>query len=259
MTDTTPRPVAPAPDERSAWTEVEGARLHARAWATGDRPAVVLVHGMVVSSRYLVPIAELLSSRFDVWAPDLPGFGRSDGGIPARPAPLARSLRDWLGARDLTGSSLLGNSYGCSVAAELAMREPDVVDRLVLSSPTTDPTARSLPRLLARFLRESRTQSGEYRRTMRRDYRSAGAKRAAATLRAVLRDRPEERLPYVEVPTLVVRGSEDPIVSPAWAAEVARLLPRGRLVTLEGATHAMVHDTPEPLAAATVDFLQEAS
>jgi 2-hydroxy-6-oxonona-2,4-dienedioate hydrolase len=247
-----------APAERSAWTTVDGARLHARAWATGDRPAVVLVHGMVVSSTYLRPVAGLLARHLDVWAPDLPGFGASDDdGTPPRPGPLARALRGWMAARQLDRASLLGSSYGCQIATELAMREPEVVDRLLLSSPTTDPTARSLPGLLGRFVRESRTQSSEYRRVMREDYRSAGVKRAAATLRALLHDRPEERLPHVDAPTLVVRGTDDPIVPPAWAEEVARVLPRGRLVTLTGATHAMVHDTPEPLADVAIPFLLE--
>lgn len=258
MTATSTRRDAGAPAEQSAWTEVDGARLHARAWATGDRRAVVLVHGMVVSSRSVAPLAELLAARFDVWAPDLPGFGSSDGAeVPPRPGPLARSLRGWIAARDLDGASVLASSYGCQIATELAMRAPEAVDRLVLSSPTTDPTARSLPHLLARFARESRTQSAEYRRTMRQDYGAASIRRAAATLRALLDDRPEERLPHVDAPTLVVRGTDDPIVSPAWAAEVARLLPHGRLITLDGATHAMAHDTPEPLAAATTDFLLE--
>jgi 2-hydroxy-6-oxonona-2,4-dienedioate hydrolase len=260
MTIAPPDPRIGAPAERSAWTTVDGSRVHARAWATGDRPAVVLVHGMVVSSRYLRPVAALLAEHLDVWAPDLPGFGCSDGdGTPPSPGPLARALQHWIAARHLGGASLLGNSYGCQIATELAMREPALVHRLVLSSPTTDPTARSLAGLAVRFARESRTQSKEYRRTMQRDYRSAGVRQAVETLRAVLHDRPEERLPHVEAPTLVVRGTEDPIVTPAWAEEVARLLPRGRLVTLPGATHAMVHDTPGPLVDAAIPFLLEES
>lgn len=50
--------------------------MHARhAGARG--PAVVLVHGVGVSGRHLVPAAELLARRCRVWIPDLPGFGRS--------------------------------------------------------------------------------------------------------------------------------------------------------------------------------------
>jgi pimeloyl-ACP methyl ester carboxylesterase len=38
---------------------------------------VVLVHGIGVASRFMVPIAELLAPYHRVYAPDLPGFGKS--------------------------------------------------------------------------------------------------------------------------------------------------------------------------------------
>ncbi len=41
------------------------------------RPAVILVHGLVVSSRYMVPTLRQLAPHYRVYAPDLPGFGKS--------------------------------------------------------------------------------------------------------------------------------------------------------------------------------------
>jgi 2-hydroxy-6-oxonona-2,4-dienedioate hydrolase len=52
--------------------------MHARISERGVGPPVVLVHGLVVSSRYMVPLAEVLARWFDVYAPDLAGFGRSE-------------------------------------------------------------------------------------------------------------------------------------------------------------------------------------
>ena len=49
----------------AVWTRVGDLRIHARASgnpAPKGRIAVVLVHGLVVSSRYMVPIAERLAS-----------------------------------------------------------------------------------------------------------------------------------------------------------------------------------------------------
>ncbi|SAK56777.1 Alpha/beta hydrolase family protein [Caballeronia ptereochthonis] len=42
-----------------------------------QRLPVVLVHGLVISSRYMEPLALALHDDFDVHAPDLPGFGES--------------------------------------------------------------------------------------------------------------------------------------------------------------------------------------
>src|SRR4051812_29858976 len=66
--------------------------IFARA-ATGrappGRPPVVLVHGLVISSRYMVPLARALAPDFPVYAPDLPGFGESGGPPPTPPRPGA--------------------------------------------------------------------------------------------------------------------------------------------------------------------------
>lgn len=41
-----------------------------------DGPVVVLVHGLVISSRYMEPLALALAANgYRVLAPDLPGYG----------------------------------------------------------------------------------------------------------------------------------------------------------------------------------------
>jgi 2-hydroxy-6-oxonona-2,4-dienedioate hydrolase len=76
-------------------------QVHARASggpAPEVRTAVVLVHGLVVSSRYMVPIAERLAPYHQVFATDLPGFGRSERPLQALDvAGLADALSVWMG------------------------------------------------------------------------------------------------------------------------------------------------------------------
>jgi pimeloyl-ACP methyl ester carboxylesterase len=42
------------------------------------RLPVVLVHGLGLSGRYMLPTAEHLAPHFPVYVPDLPGFGDSE-------------------------------------------------------------------------------------------------------------------------------------------------------------------------------------
>ncbi len=65
------------------WTTVDGLRVYARVAhpvASADPAAcpVILVHGAFISSRYMVPVAARLGAHYTVYAPDLPGYGRSD-------------------------------------------------------------------------------------------------------------------------------------------------------------------------------------
>jgi pimeloyl-ACP methyl ester carboxylesterase len=89
------------------------------------------------------------------------------------------------------------------------------------------------------------------------DYRRAGYLRAQQSCRLALKDRIEDKLPRVAAPSLVVRGQCDPICRPAWAAEVARLLPHGQLVEIPDVAHTLVYTAPEQLAAVTRRFLSD--
>ncbi|MEK0081622.1 alpha/beta fold hydrolase [Benzoatithermus flavus] len=240
-------------------TPVGGHEIFARVStrpAPPGRVPVVLVHGLVVSSRYMVPLARALAPDFPVYAPDLPGFGESSK--PARPLDvpeLARALLAWMRALGLLPAALVGNSFGCQIIAELAARHPEAVDRLVLQGPTMDAAARSLWVQIWRALRNGRREPAALGRLSRIDYAKAGLPRAVATMRAMIRDRIEDKLPRIGAPTLVVAGSRDPVTPPPWAEKVARLLPDGTLAVIEGGTHTLNYTEPERLAALIEAFL----
>ena len=130
-----------------------GVSLHARTWrgkAEPGRLPAVLVHGLGLSSRYLIPLGRRLGALgYDGLAPDLPGFGRSP-----RPAgtswPAAPNVREqteqllaWMDAAGIDRAVLFGNSMGVQVAVELAVRHPERVASLILEGPTPDPVYRS--------------------------------------------------------------------------------------------------------------------
>jgi pimeloyl-ACP methyl ester carboxylesterase len=59
-------------------------------------------------------------------------------------------------------------------------------------------------------------------------------RRVVRTLAHALRGPIEDRLPLIRVPTLVTRGSTEPIVPMAWAQAATRLLPLGELAVVPG-------------------------
>ena len=108
------------------------------------RLPVVLVHGLGLSGRYMLPVARHLAPHFPVYLPDLPGFGDSEKPADTLDVPgLADALAAWIAAAGLARAALLGNSFGCQIIADLAARHPDLVERAVLQGPTTPPDERS--------------------------------------------------------------------------------------------------------------------
>jgi pimeloyl-ACP methyl ester carboxylesterase len=245
----------------SCWVVANGLRMHACVSAEpgpAGAPPVVLVHGVGLSHRYLLPTAERLAPCCPVYVPDLPGFGKS-----AKPrralglAELTDALAAWMPAVGLERAVLLGNSFGCQIIADLAMRHPARIEATVLVGPTIDPHARTALGQIRRWLRNTPGEAPSQGLVIARDYWDCGLRRLVRTFRYALEDRIEDKLPLVRVPALVVRGSRDTIVPQCWAQEVTGLLPKGRLIVIPGAAHTLVYKVPAELVRAIRPFLDE--
>jgi pimeloyl-ACP methyl ester carboxylesterase len=216
---------APAGQWTSRWTGVAGVRVHERC---RDRPAgglpVVLVHGLAVSHRYLMPTADALSARHPVVVPDLAGFGLSDKPPAAYDVGRhAELLARWLTARGLSRVCLVGHSFGAEVVARLARCRPGIVTALVLAGPTSDPAARSRRAQVARWTADLQVEDPRQAAILARDVRDAGPRRVWATLGHSVRNAVEDDLRHVTAPTLVLAGGWDPVAPARWRHRVARI------------------------------------
>ena len=246
---------------RAVWTTAGGLRLHARRSATAPRgpPPLVLVHGFGVSSRYMVPLAERLAAELDVWAPDLPGHGRSQAPARALTVPeLADALLAWMDAVGLQRPALLGNSMGCQVLIDLAARRPDRVGPLVLVGPTVDRFHRSVPgqavRLVATGLFERKSILG----VLALDY-ARMLPRIPGELRAAMDDRPEAKAPRVRARSIVVRGEHDLLTTMPWVTELAARLRSDAVHVVPWWGHALNYSAPDALARIVRAFLSAAA
>ncbi len=130
---------APRPYDgfESCWSWVRGLPVHDRRLTAAAGVPVVLVHGLAVSHRYLMPFARALAARHRVHVIDLPRFGLS--GEPGRVLDLpqlADVLGAWLDAVGLRRPVLGGNSFGCQVVVDLVAQRPAAAQALVLIGPT---------------------------------------------------------------------------------------------------------------------------
>ena len=152
---------------------------------------------------------------------------------------------------------LVANSFGCQVALEAALRDPQRVRALVLVGPTYDRSA-SLLQSAARLALDAVREPPALLPRIALDYLRMGPRRLLQTAVLMERDRIDEKLPRVDRPTLVVRGERDALVSQAWVEHVAALLPRGRLAVVGGSAHAVHWSHAYELRRLVLDFLEEA-
>lgn len=246
---------------KSTWCTVNGYRVHARVSANpvpAERIPIVLVHGLSVSSLYMLPTARALAPDYRVYAPDLPGFGRSVKPAHVLDIPeLADVLAGYMQVAGIGRAAMIANSLGCQIVVEFALRYPGRIDRAVLIGPTMDAHARTVMRQFWRLLRDSLREPLSQPFVVGFDYLRTGFRRTLRTLRYGLADHIEEKLPRVQVPMLVTRGANDPIASQQWIDELTGLLPCGRQVVFPGAAHTVNYSAPDDLARVTRLFLHE--
>src|SRR5688500_12763891 len=113
--------------------ELHGHRVVYRT--VGSGPPVVLIHGMVNSSRHFKEVALRLAERHTVIAPDLIGHGdsatpRGDYSLGAH----AAAIRDLMLAIGVERASIVGHSLGGGIAMVFFWQFPERVERLALVS-----------------------------------------------------------------------------------------------------------------------------
>ena len=95
-------------------------------------PPLVILHGILGSSRNWQTAGAELAARYHVWALDLRNHGASPHAEGMDYATMVGDVLGWLDARGLGRVTLLGHSMGGKVAMRLACRHPGRVERLVV-------------------------------------------------------------------------------------------------------------------------------
>jgi 2-hydroxy-6-oxonona-2,4-dienedioate hydrolase len=240
---------------------VPGRRMFARVSAPGrGGPPLILLHGLAVSSRYMIPLAEELARSHDVYCPDLPGFGRSDTPRRSLSIPeLAAALHEWVRAARLSSAVVIGHSTGCQVLVELAHVAPDLIRNALLLGPTTDVEARSPAAHAWRLFRDQFVEPKSLVPLQAFECLRFGPIRTVQTFRAALRHDMLDRIGGLRVPSVVIRGQRDPISPQRWCEALVRRMPAGTLRVIRGAGHAVNYSSPHAVAMLVRELLNRSS
>lgn len=227
----------------------------------GTGPAILLIHGSSSNLRSLDAVAERLREKFRVVRYDVPPFGLS-GPIDkvdlsnVDPSDIPALLLARLGIERAT---VVGTSFGGSIALNLASRHPDLVERLVISNSPSDPIGSevkvgpSLTHAMTRYgTGRDRIRPYDYWRTNLEYFYGEPQRLSRETIRIATdfeRILPERNLlamisktadnaatreayAKVEGPVLLLWGGRDPMLPAPTAARLATYLPKAEISTI---------------------------
>jgi pimeloyl-ACP methyl ester carboxylesterase len=272
------RRAAPAGD----FVRVRGQLVHAEQAGSGE--PVVLLHGFGASTYSWRKVMPALAEGHRVVAIDLNGFGYTQ-----RPRSResytregqAKLVLETMDALGIARAHIAGHSYGGGITLYLASRHPERFRSMVLvdsSAPTYANDRRSraaaLRPLDALFVRAVALRPGAIRKALLRSFWDdskvtpelvrAYAGRVAVEgvgdafygLTAPVPPGPPVELEKIEIPTLVVWGAHDELISPESGRRAAARLPHSEFVLLEDSGHLPMEEQPEALLRAVLPFLE---
>jgi pimeloyl-ACP methyl ester carboxylesterase len=252
----------------------------------------VFIHGLSGSWQNWLEQLPVFAAEHRVITLDLPGFGHSP--MPAERISISgygRLLDGVLDALEIDAATVIGNSMGGFVGAELAIAFPQRVERLVLVSPAglstyghrhgtrALPILRRLEPLIAACTGWVAAHSQEIvRRPRLRDVtlkavarhpaqlpaplaaeqlRGAGKPGFIQALEANLVYDIRKRLPEIACPTLIVWGDHDLIITVRDASVFTELIPNSRRVIFEDTGHVSMLERPAAFNQLLESFLSE--
>lgn len=223
-----------------------------------NKTPIILVHGLAVSSRYMEPLARELASDFYVIAPDFPGHGKSAKPkhtltIPQQADFLAQVMNEL----QIEQAILLGNSFGCQIVVDFALRYPKMVTHVILAGATMDTKDRNFPEQVIRLFMDMPREPISYLPVILRESFDVGLHRILKNTDHSLDDSVEKKLPKISVPTLVIRGERDPIVPQRWANTIASLIPIAVNAVIPKAGHVINYNSPKKFAWHINEFLRK--
>jgi pimeloyl-ACP methyl ester carboxylesterase len=239
----------------------------------GNGPPLLFLHAAGGAGTWH-PFYGLLARRFDVIAPDHPGFGGSDD-MPEVEAidDLVYHYLEVLDGLGLERAHVAGGSLGGWIAAELAVHSPERIERLALLGAAglriPDHLATDLFLMTPDQVVETLYKYPDVaRRAMPAepdiDFILAVNRDMAALARYAwapfLNDpKLERRLHRIAAPTLVLWADEDRVLAVEHGRRYAERIPNATLRVIEDCGHAMYYERPEAFAEAVTEFLEEAS
>jgi pimeloyl-ACP methyl ester carboxylesterase len=247
-------------------------------------PLVLLTHLGATLDEWDPRFVDALARDRRVIAVDLPGVGGSTGTVPGSVAEMAEAAEKFVAALGLRSIDLLGFSLGGFIAQQVALDDPRLVRRLVLSG-TGPAGGEGIDRrsggayIYLDMLRAvlARTDAKEFLFFPRNPTGKAAAKEYLARLRERVMDRDEpisltafrrqiaairiwgsaapQDLFRITAPTLIANGDHDRMVPSSLSADMQARIPDSTLAIYPNAGHGGVFQYVDTFAAAVLGHL----
>lgn len=256
-----------------------GLTIHYTDLNQNGNAVALLLHGLGVSSdSWQLQFPALVHEGFRVLAPDLRGFGKST--FPAgsnNPQVMAEDTVAFMKSLSIISCNVIGISMGGTVALQLALEHPSLVNTLILTNTFDKLRPRKFSlwifyaiRLLLVHMSGMKTQADfiarrlfpdpnqeQLREAYKAQVEEANPHGYRSVMRSYARYDLSEQVKSLRMRTLIITGERDSIVPPEVQVEMANRIPNAEHVIIADAGHAVSVEKPDEYNQNILEFLRK--
>lgn len=253
--------------------ETNGINIHYTRTG-GSKPSVILLHGLMTSGACWTALAQAIEQEYDVIMPDARGHGKSSAPNNGyRYEDHANDVVDLIKFLKLPAPILIGHSMGGMTATVVASQNSKLLRCLILADPAflspkvqrevhdsdvADQHRQILNTPLDELVAAARIRQPERSLDTIKLLAEARLQTSMNAFDVLTPPNPDymQLVSAIDVPSLIVIGDTNSVVSPAIATELQRLNPKFRTEQIQAAGHGLHYDQPERFAVVVKSFLR---
>ncbi len=256
----------------------EGIELFYTRTGHGEKPALVLVHGLTDSGLCWHQLAEDLESNYDIIMYDAYGHGKSSRVDPGKRFDLVADLNDLIDGLNLNRPGIIGHSMGAATAAAFAAHYPNKLALLVLEDPPWTDRSNDQKKP-TRSLQEWKQQNIAAKKKTLKELQNLKQRESPNWEETILPDWAQAKLDVdpaffdhisfdpgswedmaskITAPTLIITGDNalGAIVTPKLGVKAIQLLDQGEFGHISAAGHCIRYEQYQPYLTMIQVFLK---
>ncbi|MHA7734179.1 alpha/beta fold hydrolase [Nitrosopumilus sp. S6] len=254
--------------------QIDGNKIRYLESGDSDK-TLVLIHGLGASAERWDQVMPIFAEKFHVVIPDLIGFGYSDKPLADYTIDFFSDfLKQFLKTANISNTNLIGSSLGGQISAEFTAANPDVVEKLVLVSPSgvMKQSTPALDAYIMAALYPNEQNAANAFEMMEGSGESIDQKIVSgfiermqlpnaklAFMSTILGLKNAEiitkKLPSILTQTMLIWGSDDPVIPIQYADDFISSLKDCRFVRMDGCGHTPYVQNPRVFSEKVLDFL----
>jgi len=253
---------------KNSVTVDDGIELFFTRTGEGEKPTILLAHGLTDSGFCWHQFASDLEEKYDLIMYDAYGHGKSSRVDPGKRFDLVEDMHDLVEALKLEKPTVIGHSMGAATAAGFAAKYPEMVSAIVLEDPPwsdVKPTQKQFNATMEEWKKKNLSAKEKSIKKLVSLKKKESPNWEEAILKEWAQSKHEmdsnffDHYPFqqqdwrnivkkLSVPLLLVTGDVErgAIITPAIGMEVVQLLEKGEFGHISAAGHCVRYEQYQP-------------